>query len=146
MNCNYSVAQLPVTPDQVHRALTTQDYTTIGVLIVGFIIVILAGWKFGSWFGKEILVPTRDKLFNLADKCYDIMSKHLTDVGKTLKDVSDNLQELSGMPKRLDSIEKKVDSLSIHVSDLDENVKGLETHMKLQDSKLDNYHKGQHNA
>lgn len=143
----YVLAQVPVTPDQVHRALTTQDYTTIGVLIVGFAIILLAGWKFGSWFGKEILIPARDKLFNLSDKFYDKMSEHLTDVGRTMKDISDNLRELSGMPKRLDSIEKKVDSLSTHFTNLDENVKSLEDHMRLQDSKLDNFHsKGQHNG
>ena len=143
----YVLAQVPVTPDQVHKALTTQDYTTIGVLIAGFAIVVLAGWKFGSWLGKEILIPSRDKLFLLADKFYDIMSKHLIDVGTTMKDISDNLRELSGMPKRLDSIEKKVDSLSTHFTNLDENVKSLEDHMRLQDSKLDNFHnKGQHNG
>lgn len=146
MNFLCLLAQVPVTPDQVHRALTTQDYTTIGVLVVGFIIATMAVWKISAWFGKEILVPTRDKLFQLGDKFYEKMSEHLNSIGTTMTDISNNLRELSGMPKRLDNLEKKVDSLSMQVSDLDENVKGLETHMRIQDSKLDTFHKGSSNG
>lgn len=124
-----NLAQVPVTPDQVHRALTTQDYTTIGVLIVGFAIIVLGGWKFSSWLGKEIIIPSRDKLFVLADQFKDKMFEHLNSVGSTLKDISNGLHKLMVIPERLDRIEEKVDTLNTRVDKIDE-------HLTLQDSKF----------
>lgn len=112
-----NLAQVPVTPDQVHRALTTQDYTTIGVLVVGFAIIVLGSWRFFSWFGKEIVVPSRDKAFS-----------HLDQVNTTMKDISASLSKLSIVPERLDRIEQKVDTLGNRVDKIDE-------HLTLQDNK-----------
>lgn len=124
-----NLAQVPVTPDQVHRALTTQDYTTIGVLIVGFIIIVLGGWKLSSWFGKEIILPSRDKLFVLADQFKDKMFEHLNSVGSTMKDISSSLQQLMVIPERLDRLEEKVDTIGNRVDKIDE-------HLTLQDGKF----------
>lgn len=131
---NYNLlSQVPVTPDQVHRALTTQDYTTIGVLIVGFIIIVLGGWKLSSWFGKEIVLPSRDKLFVLADQFKDKMFEHLNSVGSTMKDISSSLQQLMVIPERLDRLEEKVDTIGNRVDKIDE-------HLTLQDNKFPQKH------
>lgn len=122
MNYAYLLSQVPITPDQVHRALTTQDYTTIGVLVVGFAIIVIGGWKFSSWFGKQIVEPSRDKMFN-----------HLDQVNVTMKDISTSLSKLSLVPERLDRIEQKVDTLENRFDKIDE-------HLTLQDNKFPQKH------
>jgi hypothetical protein len=120
---------MSITPEQVHKALTTQDYTTIGILVVGFAIVLLGGWKLSSWIAKEIIVPGRDRFFIIADQVKDKFFGHLDRVGTTLDNISTNLGRLTEVPERLDRIEKKVDTLGHKVEVIDE-------HLNTSDSKF----------
>ena len=125
----YLLSQVPLTPDQVHRALTTQDYTTIGVLVVGFFIAVLGIWKLSSWTGKELVIPFRDKIFVLLTEWSTKFFNHLDTVGLTLQRISDNLSKLTDVPERLDRMEQKVDTL-------DRNVDKINNHLTLQDGKF----------
>ena len=125
----YILSQVPLTPEQVHRALTTQDYTTIGVLIVGFCVAILGIWKLSSWTGKELVIPFRDKIFVLLTEWSTKFFSHLDTVGNTLQGICDNLSKLTDVPERLDRMEKKVDTL-------DRNVEKINNHLTLQDGKF----------
>lgn len=140
---NYNLlSQVPVTPDQVQKALTTQDYTTIGVLVVAVSVLVLGFWKLSSWTGKEVIIPVRDKAFKMADEGSTKLYNHLDKVGtsmdilgKSMDTIAENLGKLAEVPERLDRIEKKVDTVTSKVENMD-------VHMKLQDAKLDNLSKG----
>lgn len=97
-----------IDPSVAKEWMTEANYTAAGVLLVIFICFALAVWRVLSWFGKEFVIPGRDRMF-----------RHLDQVDKTMQDVSTSLTKLATVPERLDVIEFKVDGLSQRVDNMD---------------------------
>jgi hypothetical protein len=134
----YLLSQAEVA-NQAHRFLIEDKYTITGVLLLVVVVIVLGIWKLSSWFGKEIVIPFRDKGLKVMESHLDKVDGTLDTMGTTMVDISKSLTQMAATQivntQRLDTIEQKVDNL-------DSKVGNLDSHMKLQDNKIDSISRG----
>ena len=104
----YILAQ---TIDQLNQIAKSNDYTLVGVLLMGICVIVaglaLAAWKFSAWASVRV------------DSAIARAYKHLDGVDETMTCLRDSI---GGIVPRLQRIEEKVDGVSARVDNLDNHI------------------------
>lgn len=91
------------------------DYSLVGVLLVAigaFCFFAVKGVKaVCQWTAKEVIVPTRDRLFN-----------HLERTSNAMEGLDESMRTLRNVPESLVRIEGKVNHLGDRVDQIDDHL------------------------